>query len=330
MRLTLGFLRPCSLSCVTVAVLGAALTLPHTATANPGAYGVVGTRPLPTATTAWDVDPSGRLLGVSGDSIVEESAPLSGSFSTLALLPLGSIASTGPAFLSISPSGQRIAVGDGRFDSGAVANARAFIVERGTLAQSSLLVPNYASRWTDNQTLYVSGGSVSGGSVVSRVNAPVAGSPVATAVVSGVGDGSGGLAISGGSLLVGSFLFSGGGDVRSFGLAALAGAASPSAFSSGSFITGVSSIAALDVDNTGTLIVAGFGGVTLIDPSNLSTYALPGLDPMGFYSARFDASMTEILVQNFGETTATRFAVPTPGACSLLALAGIMATRRRR
>jgi DNA-binding beta-propeller fold protein YncE len=53
-------------------------------------------------------------------------------------------------------------------------------------------------------------------------------------------------------------------------------------------------------------------------------------DPSAFYSIRFNPVTDELYVTTFGRSTVFVYAIPTPGATALLALAGLAISRRRR
>ena len=300
-------------------------------------YTLVGQFPL--AADVWDLTADGRVLRIVGSTLSVQDVPSSSTYSPIGSLAPGLVNSFGASFLRLAPDGTRAAIGDNNFGPGSqvlVANLAA--PGPGPIPTVAIASANADGAWADNQTLYVSGYGTS-----SQLNRLDTAALTAQTVVSGIGDGSGGVAIRDGRLYTGiGFDFGDStGDVRAFNLATLAGLASPVAFGTGSFITNALSASSLGFDPFGNLLVGGgdffsgspdFGYAAAIDVS------LPGpgqprleLSPAGsgaYYAIRFNAATDELLV--VGDGTAYRYAVPTPGVCALVLLGGPFAARRRR
>jgi len=326
------------------------------------AYELVGMYQLPAGAGAFDALPDGRLVVMVGDQIVSQSSLNASAFAPLGSVPAGLIGSFGAAFISVSPNGQTIAIGDNRAGSGAqnvlLLDASA-LNTGGPTAPVLVGAPNYHANWADDSTLYVTGvADFSSPGVVTRIDVPTITSATAWTVVTGINGASAGVVTDGTYLYTANgYDFAPGvgsetGHVRGFSLASLPtkDAGVPVDFeSAGVLVADVLSGSPLGFDPFGNLLAGGgdFGGgdsgyAAVVDGAVLSL-ALSGgpaatgadglmLAPAGaqFYTALFNRGTNELLVWAFGDPTVYRYAVPAPGATSLLAAAGLMAARRRR
>jgi hypothetical protein len=299
------------------------------------AYTLVGSFPL--SGSAWDILPDGRVVSISGSTISAQTAPNAGTFAPIGSVPAGTVASFGASFLRASPDGSRLAIGDNVFGAGARVHfvSTAALNTAAPTPTTSILSGNYDADWASNSVLYVSGFGT--GSQVFRIDADAL---TTRTVITGIGDGSGGVAVSGGTLYTGIGFDAGGtttGQIRGFDLAALDSAITPVNFAAGAFAATILSAASLDTDRFGNLLAAGadfsaFPAVT----GYASVLDLPGgnrldLSPAGTgrsYRVRFNHATDELLVVSGG--TAYRYAVPAPGAAAALAAASLLAARRRR
>jgi len=300
------------------------------------AYGLVGTYDsgVPGGLTgAMGLRSDGRFYQVVGDDVYVQAGVNSPSFARIGSLPAGSADAFGAAFISASPDGSLLAIGNGKFGAGAGVN----IVGTASLSTSMpsvaafVGVPNYSAAWAGNSTLYVTG--FGGTSQVARVDLMPA--AAATTVLTSVGGASGGIAVGGGNLFVGSGFGAGVGDVRSFPLATINAATSSLGFTSGAFVVNAFTAGTIDFDAAGNIILTGQSfssgnGVAVIDLADGTRFNLPGLSPTDQYSAWFNGATGEILVRGFGSPTVSRFAVPGPGAAGVLVMGGVLAARRRR
>ncbi len=298
------------------------------------AYTLVGSFPL--VADAWDITADGRVMRINGSVVSLQDGPNAAGYAMVGALAPGLVSSFGASFLRIAPGGSRVAVGDNNVGAGAtvyVANLASGLP--GPIPTVGIPSPNADAAWADAQTLYVSGfGSES---VLTRLDT---GTLSATTVVSGVGAGSGGVAVHGGRVYTGiGFDFgSATGDVRSFDLGGLNSAAAATPFATGAFEGNALSASSLGFDGAGNLLVGGgdffssspdFGYAAVLD-------LVPGggrleLSPAGagaFYGVRFNHATNELLVVADG--TAYRYAVPGPGGGVLLGAAGVITARRRR
>ncbi len=295
-------------------------------------YVGVGTFTVPSASFVYDALPDGRLVGVSATGqILRQDSPAGSAFTPIGQLPAGVVPSFGAGFARLSPSGSRLAIGDNGVGGVMTIIPLGSVSLSPPTVTSSVTVFNYQADWIDEDTLYVSG-SPSFGQPTKLYRASVS-TGSSTEVVNQIGDGSGGVAIGSGIVYTAiGFDLAGArdGEIRGFDLAALNSAAAPVPFTSGQTVGRLNTAATLDFDGFGNLIVAGFGGVGLIDPASGLTRSLPGLDPAGFYSASFSPQASEILVQQFGSATVLRFAIPSPASAGLLVALGVFSARRRR
>ncbi len=309
-------------------------------------YTLVGSFALPAG--EWDIVPAGplagRVLALQGTSVVVQSALNAGTYDPIGSVPAGSVASFGASFVSVSPSGTRLAFGD---NAAPGPQQRVHFVNIAALntsaptATASALAFNFAADWADDTTLYVSGArDFVTQSVLTRVNADTLTSQV---VVDNVGDASGGVAVYANRVFVGSGLNlavpSDTGNVRAFNLPALAGAAAPVAFTSGTLVADLLSASPLDFDAWGNLLAGGgeFGnpaesGFASVYDRGSNTRL--NLAPAGsqFYGVRYNAVTQELLVSDpYGTGLVYRYAVPAPQAAfAVFAGGGVLGARRRR
>lgn len=347
--LSLGF---SSRAVIASLALGATLTCitPETACAAPSGYTLVGSFELPRSNSfvpadPFDVLPDGRILQARGSELWLQ-ADLNGSaYIKLGDLGSGVVSSTGPSFVKVSPDGTRLAVGNNDFTP---ANQAVHLIDVASISNATPSTPvasvaafGFDAVWSSNSALLVTGGDFFvGSSLVSRVD--FVGTPSATVVVQGVGDGSGGVAIIGPSVYVGVG-FGGGatpaGQVRSFDLATLEAASAPIEFTSASVLTQVLSSYPLASDSAGNLLIGGgdsfanppvLGFAAVVDPADPANplFLSPGGDD-SIYSVAFNAFTNEALI--ITEGVAYRYAIPAPGfTASLLTLSTILSAGRRR
>lgn len=310
---------------------------PPTADAAIPPYTLVGSFPL--AADAWDILPDGRVITLKGLTLSAQTLPNSGTFAPIGSLAAATVSSFGASFLRVSPDGSRLAIGDNNFGSG----ARVHFVSSAALNTSaaspttSVLLGNYDAVWSGPAELLVTGFGSS--SQLARVDADAL---TTRTLITNIGDGSGGVALLGSQVFTAIGFDAGGittGRIRSFDLPSLIAAVTPANFATGSPVATILSGASLGFDRFGNLLGGGadysnfpatIGYASVID------FASPGqprldLFPAGAdrpYSVRFDSATDELLVVAGG--TAYRYAVPTPAAAMPLALAGLVAHRRRR
>jgi hypothetical protein len=131
----------------------------------------------------YDPLPDGRLLLLNGSTVSVETAPKTGTFSTLGVIP-GFNVPFGPSFLAVSPDGTRAAAGTNGGGSIAVFNT-----------SNPTVVTNYgmqdsSGEWVDNRYLAVANFSTTSGvqvldtttSTVKQVIANIAGSSAGVTV----------------------------------------------------------------------------------------------------------------------------------------------------
>lgn len=336
--------RGCGRACALAAAGAAVLMGTAVAEAAIPPYTLVGSFPIPAG--PWDVVPAGpdagKLIAMQGDTVVLQSAVNGAGYAAVGSVAAETVSGFGAAFVRVSPSGDRIAIGDNRFPG----VQRVHVLDTGTLSTNgpsatvSVIAPNYEAAWASESTLYVTGAlDFSTKAGLWRVN--VGPTLSATQVVSDIGDASGGVAVHGGRVYTGvGFDFAPApnttGVIRSFDLGALGAAASSVVFSSGAFVGDVLSALPLGFDAAGNLLVGGGdsapenGHAAVID---LVSGARLNLAPAGaqFYGVRFNFVTNELLVSDaFGTGMVYRYAVPAPGALGVIGLAGVIAARRRR
>lgn len=318
------------------------------------AYGLVGSFELPAGAGVFDVGPDGRVVALRGGEILRQDSTNVSAFSRAGSVPSSLINGFGASFVRLSPSGARLAIGDGNSGGG----ASVLLVDTAALdpfadsPASSIATPNYDGAWADEGTLLVTGAEFGVGSFVSRVSADTLSSAT---VLTGVGDGSGGVALHAGRAFVGvGFDLAPGagletGDIRAFDLGALLSAPAPLDFAAaGTPAARVLSGAFLDFDAVGSLLVGGGdffgenGFASVIDGVKVNAALAGGpvatsadglsLAPAGsqFYSTLFNPVTGEVLVRAFGDDTVFRYAVPAPSVTMIALFGGVFAHRRRR
>ncbi len=311
-------------------------------------YQLIGQYTGPAGWNAFDVMPDGRVLFMNGAQFSAADVRNPAAATVLGSVNPALISSFGPAFVSVSPDGATIAIGDNNFGPGASVHvlSTASLDPGAASATTAFAAPNTEACWNGN-SLFVSG--FGSGPVVTRID--ITGGTTQT-VITGIGDGNGGVTVRDGRLYVGlGFDASGGsttGQVRAFDIAAIEVA--PVAFASGALVARALSGANLGFDAGGNLLVAGgdffsgsndFGAAAVIDGASVAAALAGGaidpvaaqlrLSPAGsgaFYGVRFNNATSELLVAANG--TLYRYAIPTPGAMGLCGLMGVMAARRRR
>lgn len=316
-------------------------------------YALVGSFQLPAGAGTFDVLPDGRILTMLGGDLHLQAVVNSAGFAKAGSVPAALINNFGASFLKVSPDGTRLAIGDGNFS----AAAQVLVVDAASLNPASdspvaaITTANYDAAWVDGSSLLVTGATASFESIVSRVNTVAL---TSRTVLSGVGDGSGGVAVRNGKAYigVGFDLAPGGvatGDIRAFDLASLF--TTPTAIDFGT--SGILAAHALSggfmsFDPAGNLSVGGgdfsaeSGFAAVLDGGAIEAALLGGpfatsatgqsLAPAGnqFYSTLFNAATNELLVRAFGDDTVYRYAVPAPSVGMMVALSGLFAHRRRR
>lgn len=324
-------------------------------------YSLVGSFALPSGAPGdfnpvpVDVLPDGRLIGIASDGrILVQTAVNAGTYVEAGAIDgavfSGAFGNFGASFISVSPDGSRLAIGDnGAFN-------RVHFVETGSLVAMATsptvfaAAPNFDGAWADGSSLYVSGfGSAAG---VWRID--VAGL-TSTQVVENATGGAGGIAIRGGHIYAGdgfNTTDSGAptGNVRAFDLAALVGAGSAVSFDIGTLVADALSASPVRFDSEGNMLIGGgdffagsndFGYAAVVE-SEAIVAAIGGgplapdsselrLSPAGgfaYYGVEFNEFTGEVLV--FADGIAYRYAVPAPAGLPLLAICGAVAMRRRR
>lgn len=322
----------------------APLTTAHAATIP--AYTPVGSFALPSG--PWDLLPDGRILQLRGNDVFRQDALNASTYTRVGGFAPGSFPNFGsgpsPAFLRVSPDGARLAVGNNQFNANnaVLVGNLADLSTSANLPVSSLAAPNFDAAWDGNGRLYVTGGDASTfASVLTRVDIDPPAGPTSTRVITGIGNGSGGVTVRNGTLYTGvGFSFgTNTGEVRAFDAATLAAANSPVAFSTGTFTADILSGASLGFDRFGNLLIGGgdafssspdFGYaavVDLADPLNPLRLSPAGTQ-VGSYRIAFNTATDELLVAASG--AAYRYAIPAPATAATLALGGLLACRRRR
>ena len=278
----------------------------------------------------------GRLIAATGTNVFVETSVGSGDFALAATIDAAVTSGSDPAFLSVSPDGQRVAFGAGFgrpivvFDAASLDSVTPGLITSGSA--SVFEVDHFGAAWRSDGSLVVSN---AGG--VTEIDVLTGDT---NALVTNIGGASAGVAFDADGALYtanGFDLEPGGtvtGEIRRFTAAELA--MGPADFTSGGeFVAEVLSGSPLSFDGFGNLIIGGgdslAGDVGYVGVLDLQTGLLAGYDPLGtgdaFYSAFANTVTGELIIQNGSDWYA--YSVPAPSAFALAPIA-LFAWRRRR
>jgi hypothetical protein len=321
-------------------------------------YQVSSSFTLPAGAQAFDVV-AGRVIVSVGNTLRLETSPGSRTFTTLGTLSGADIPSFGPAFLRVSPDGQRVAIGNN-------GGASFFNYQVGVFLLSSLSgawfnVSHYDAEWIDNRHLALTAGDFPNPSIVTALDTqsnPMA--PANVTLVNNIGGASGGIAFdASGNLFTANGFATGGpsvtGAIRAFAAAswqaALAGGPPVNFETAGVPVITLFSGSPLTFDGSGNLFVGGtpdtsqgafalvrasrvasaVAGGGAINPSDAS--AVRRFDPSSgassTYSIAFNAVRAEVYARELGETSVAVLTAGPPMVAAVPALplhyAGVLA-----
>lgn len=309
----------------------------------------------------FDALGDGRLVGLSGDSVLVETSPRSGQFSVAGMFDAGLINEYGASFLSVSPDGTRFIVGDGNFGGAHVYEVAINDLNGGPISYRSFAHENFAAAWYDNDRLAISAANPN--TFLGEVSVLELSTGSSTPVLS-LDGASGGLTFDLlGNLYTGNgydFLPGGSetGDIRAFLAGDIADVLSGQHgaldfASSGQSIGRVLSASNLGFDAGGHLFVGGgdfdrgaldyfaladgsavrraLDGLGALNGADLFTDD-PDAEPFSFYTAVFNDTTGEWLVASGSSLTLYRYAeIPAPTTLALLGLGvGLVPARRAR
>lgn len=336
---------------------------------NPGAagasafddYALTGSFPLPAGASEFGVLADGRLITLVGADVYEESTPGLRSFALEGTLPGMDVPGFGAAFVSVSPDGTRLAVGNN--GGASFANFQVGIFDVATLSGDWFSAAHFDAAWYDDDHLALTGGEFGQPSFVSMldVTSPSPSSPLNPTVIENVGGASAGIAFdTAGHLYTGNGFAgagpSGTGYVKAFDPAAWAPAlagGSPADFESGGILVAdVLSANALGFDAEQNLHVgggdfgagdtdyaaligaaaladalAGGGPVDTADPASVRRLDPDMVSDFNFYDVDYNDATGELYVRE-GQTVYV-YAVPEPAAVLFVLAGAVFAARRR-
>ena len=128
-----------------------------TTTANGPHMEMVGTQDAPAG--AWDILNDGRIIAMEGEAIVVESAAGRGVYDVVGLMPAGLIAPWGASFVSVSPDGSRLLIGDNFFDGAFVYLVNTADLTGGEVTPTAFLHENFDAEWMDDHEIAISYGN---------------------------------------------------------------------------------------------------------------------------------------------------------------------------
>ncbi|MEL6498790.1 MAG: hypothetical protein AAF937_06410 [Planctomycetota bacterium] len=311
-------------SVLTTAAIAAAVSAQPAAAQLDLAF--TGTFTLPAAT--FDLQPDGTILAIAADGTVLTQDQINGSTYSPTGATIGPPNSSGfgASFVSVSPDGQSVAVGNGEFSASNAVSifAAADLNTPGTAAATTTITtPNFAADWADNTTLFVTGAtSDTFTTVVNQLDITAS---TSTTVVTPAGGFSGGVAANNGTLFVGA---GDTGEVRSFDASF---PIAPVDFITGAAVATANSAGSIDALGHLVLIAGqqfgGIGSAFVIDQSTGLTATLQPAGPDAFYGGYFNPITNELVVTANG--TGFVYAIPAPATLALAPL-GLVALRRRR
>ncbi len=308
-----------------------------------------------------DVLPDGRIVAVTGLDVLVETAPGSRSFQVAGVLDGGALGgATDPSFLTVNPSGTRIAIGAGFakpvvvFDTAALNPASPANLADGVGATRYHAIDHYDGAWYDDASLAITAGTFGEPARVDMFDLTST-SPAPVTIVDNIAGASAGITFDiHGRLYTGNGFASGAGSdtghIKAFDFALWSnGVADFEA--QGALIADVLSATSLRFDREGNLLVgggdsiagdmgylgviehgalagalAGLGAIDAGDPSQLLR-----LTPVDFGIPFFGTAYDPITGTLFATDGSTWYAtIPTPGALGALAWAMAFATRRQR
>lgn len=361
-----GFVACCAralgAAAVSVGFCAGALAPAMSANAGVPSYSLIGSFELPAGAGVWDVGADGRVVTLVGGDIYRQDAPSTSAFTRVGSLPAGEIPSFGAAFLRLSPGGT-LAIGNNTFGPGAaVLLLPMSALDPGAPTSPSRLdTAHTEADWAGDGTLFVSGSDFDG-SFVARLDVATGG---VRRVITGINGAAGGVTTDGAYLYAANGFGFGGpsmtGEVRAVPLGTISGPSAPPVdFESAAIpvaraLTGSS----LGFDGAGNLLVGGgdyfgssgdIGSCAVFDGEAVAAALAGGgiapdsaarrLAPRAAtdsYFPRWSAATDELLVGYYDNTTFTggttiyRYAVPVPGAGSIvMAAVSLLVVRRRR
>lgn len=127
------------------------------ATASGPHLELVGAQDAPAG--AWDILTDGRIIGMEGEAIVAESAVGSGVYEMVGLMPAGLIAPWGASFVSVSPDGSRLLIGDNFFDGAFVYLVNSADLTGGEVTPRAFLHENFDAAWMTDHSIAISYGN---------------------------------------------------------------------------------------------------------------------------------------------------------------------------
>lgn len=329
------------------------------ASVNPFAgYTLTDSFALPPGTSVFSSLSDGRIIALLGDAVFIETAPASGDFQTEGTLPDADIAPFGAAFLHVSPSGDRFAVGNNggsTFD-----NYQIGVFDVATLSGEWFVANHFDAAWVDDAHLAVTAGDFTAGHVtLLDFASPNPQAPLNPIIIDNIGGASGGVALDTfGNLYAGNGFMSAGpsetGAVKAFGLAdwqsALQSGIPLDFETQGTLIVDILSATSLGFDDYGNLHVAGGdfaifkvdfaalvhgdavtaalagnGPADINDPTEVRRLDPDANDDFNFYAIVFDPVMRRLMLRSFGADTVYSYtdpnaAVPTVSFWGLVTL----------
>jgi hypothetical protein len=311
---------------------------------------------LPAGASVFDVLNDGRLIVLVGADVYVETAADSHSFAQTGMLPAADLPSFGAAFIRVSPTGSKIAIGNN--GGASYTNYQVGIFEVDTLKGVWFSAGHWDAEWINDIHIALTAGDFGSPSVVTVLDtaSPNPLSPVNTTIVDNIGGASGGIAFdSAGNLYTGNGFQtsgpSGTGTVKAFSHAAWTAALKgglPLDFEAGGvLVVDVLSASPLAFDGNGNLIVGGgdfssnadydflalvrasavadaLGGMGAVDPTNSAELWRLDPDPdndSNFFTATYDPTLRCLYVRDSGSPTVHLYVDESPFATKVLEFA---------
>lgn len=299
-------------------------------------YGLVDTLTLPAGTGPFTAAPDGRIVAMVGDEVHLETAAGSGSFVLYGILPAADIPFFSTAFISFSPDGTKMAVGNN--GGASFGDFRVGVFDFSSLTGTWFSANHFLGVWLNNTQLALAASDFTNGSSVTLLDTTSADplNPINPVLIDQIGGASGGLVFDAtGRLYTGNGFTSIGpsdsGTIKAFTQANWMNAitsglpinfetegtfiidllgASPIGFDiEGNLFTGGGS-AAPELDAVGVVRASAVANAVMgggsIDPTDLNL--VRRLDPiplndMNFFDVVYNATSGELYVRDFGDST---------------------------
>lgn len=299
-------------------------------------YGLVDTLTLPAGTGPFTAAPDGRIVAMVADEVHLETAVGSGSFVLYGVLPAADIPFFGTAFISFSPDGTKLAVGNN--GGASFGDFRVGVFDFASLTGTWFSANHFLGVWLNNTQLALAASDFTNGASVTLLDTTSADplNPINPVLIDQIGGASGGIVFDAeGRLFTGNGFASIGpsdsGTIKAFTqanwLSAITSSLPINFETEGTFIIDLLGASPIGFDNEGNLFTGGGSAAPEVDAvgvvrASAVTNAVMGggsidpndsnlvrrLDPIqlndtNFFDVVYNATSGELYVRDFGDST---------------------------